>query len=177
MSLLPRSEHHRHQASRQRLQHQGRQHLRELPRAQRKMAQGARRSQVAGCAARQDESRATAQDARPVRHAPAGGARGALRKLSPLDRSGAGDRGASDAIVKICAGVDKDKLEKWTADAATTTKLMQAVANLTGMATKYGQFGIDQQSMGFSSLYVAYSTGSNKKDEALDKLITDKLFP
>lgn len=99
----------------------------------------------------------------------------ALAALKPTD----GDKIAAeaDAISKICAGVDRDKIEKWTADAATTGKMLSAVADLTGMATKYGQFGIDQQSMGISSLYVAWATGSNKKDDAMDKLIGDKLFP
>jgi len=99
----------------------------------------------------------------------------ALAGMKPTD----GDKLAAeaDAIAKICAGVDKDKVEKWNADAATTGKWLAALANLTGMATKYGQFGIDQQSMGISSLYVAWATGSNKKDDAMDKLITDKLFP
>jgi hypothetical protein len=99
----------------------------------------------------------------------------ALAAMKPTD----GDKIAAeaDAVVKICAGVDKDKVEKWTADAATTGKVLGAVAGLTGMATKYGQFGIDQQSMGISSLYVGWATGSNKKDDAMDKLINDKLFP
>ncbi|HEX3356219.1 MAG TPA: multiheme c-type cytochrome, partial [Tepidisphaeraceae bacterium] len=85
----------------------------------------------------------------------------ALSKLKPED----GDKisAEADAIAKICED-GKAKIDAWAPDAASSTKLLQSVASLTGMATSYGQFGIDQQSMGISSLYEAVATGNNKKD-------------
>ena len=98
----------------------------------------------------------------------------ALAGMQPTD----GDKLATeaDAIVKICED-GKAKVEAFTPDAATSSKLLNAVSSLTGMGTKFGQFGMDQQSMGISSLNEALETGSGKKDDALDKLINDKLFP
>jgi hypothetical protein len=84
----------------------------------------------------------------------------------------------ADAIAKICED-GKAKIDAWDPDAnkAVAGQLLSSVAGLTGMGTKYGNFGMDQQSMGISSLYAGVANGSGKPDEATSKLIESKLFP
>ena len=106
----------------------------------------------------------------------------ALAAMKPED----GDKIAAeaDAIVAICAKVDPAKIETWQADAATTKSWLDAVASQTGMAKKFGQFGMDQQAMSITALYTSQWTatmkkapGDNVENDATFKALTDKLFP
>jgi hypothetical protein len=98
----------------------------------------------------------------------------ALAGMKPTD----GDKIAAeaDAIAKIC-DAGKAKFADWKADAASTGKLLTEVAGLTGLATKYGHFGMDQQRMAIASLFTGVTVGTGKPDDATNKLINDKLFP
>jgi hypothetical protein len=106
----------------------------------------------------------------------------AIAGMKPED----GDKLATeaDAIVAICAKVDPAKIESWQADEATTKTWLAAVASQTGMAKKFGQFGMDQQAMSITALYTSEWTGTMQKkvgqsveDDATFKALTDKLFP
>lgn len=107
----------------------------------------------------------------------------ALGALSP----DAGDKitAEADAIAKICAD-GKSKVADFDPDAnkAATTQILSALAGLTNMGKNFGQFGMDQQSMGIYALYSSNWTATMKKsadqkidDDATFKLILAKLFP